>query len=157
MLDNRSMPPSAVIPVLNCPDVVAASAWLRSAFGFLERLAIGRHRIQLSYGSGSLVLVNGPSAPANVMVRVEDADAHCARARAAGATIVAEPADYPYGERQYTATDPMLSDAVTTHGPLSGAHVPSVNGTVPEKASAVGCDCSTRSLRTQIVTFAAST
>jgi hypothetical protein len=104
MLDNRSMPPSAVIPVLNCPDVVAASAWLRSAFGFLERLAIGGHRIQLSYGSGSLVLVNGPNAPANVMVRVEDADAHCARARAAGATIVAEPADYPYGERQYTAT-----------------------------------------------------
>ena len=107
MLDNRSMPPSAVIPVLNCPDVVAASAWLRSAFGFLERLAISRHRIQLSYGSGSLMLVNGPSAPANVMVRVEDADEHCARARAAGATIVAEPADYPYGERQYTATDPI--------------------------------------------------
>ena len=52
MLDNRSMPPSAVIPELNCPDVVAASAWLRSAFGFLERLAIGTHRIQLSYGSG---------------------------------------------------------------------------------------------------------
>ena len=95
MLDNRSMPPSAVIPVLNCPDVVAASAWLRSAFGFLERLAIGGHRIQLSYGSGSLVLVNGPSAPASVM------------ARAAGARIVAEPADYPYGERQYTATDPI--------------------------------------------------
>jgi Glyoxalase-like domain len=107
MLDNRSMPPSAVIPVLSCPDVVAESAWLREAFGFLERLAIGTHRIQLSYGSGSLVLASGPVTPATLMVRVDDADAHCARARAAGATIVAEPADLPYGERQYTATDPV--------------------------------------------------
>jgi hypothetical protein len=107
MLDNRSMPPSAVIPVLSCPDVVAESAWLREAFGFLERLAIGTHRIQLSYGSGSLVLASGPVTPATLMVRVDDADAHCAQARAAGATIVAEPADLPYGERQYTATDPV--------------------------------------------------
>jgi uncharacterized glyoxalase superfamily protein PhnB len=107
MLDNRSMPPSAVIPVLSCPDVVESSAWLRRAFGFMERLAIGSHRIQLSYGSGSLVLVDGTDGPATVMVRVEDADAHCARARAAGATILAEPADHPYGERQYTATDPV--------------------------------------------------
>jgi hypothetical protein len=107
VLDNRSMPPSAVIPVLRCPDVVAESAWLREAFGFLERLAIGTHRVQLSYGSGSLVLANGPVSPATVMVRVEDVDAHCARARAAGATIVAEPADHPYGERQYTAIDPV--------------------------------------------------
>jgi uncharacterized glyoxalase superfamily protein PhnB len=107
MMDNRSMPPSAVVPVLGCPDVVEASAWLQKAFGFLERLAIGTHRVQLSYGSGSLVLARGPVMPADVMVRVEDADAHCARARAAGATIVSEPADYPFGERQYTATDPV--------------------------------------------------
>jgi hypothetical protein len=107
MLDNRSMPPSAVIPELSCPDVVGQSAWLREAFGFLERLAVGAHRVQLSYGSGSLVLVDGPTVPASTMVRVEDADAHCARARAAGAAIVREPADYPYGERQYTATDPV--------------------------------------------------
>ena len=33
-------------------------------------------------------------------------DAHHARARRAGATIVAAPADQPYGERQYTAEDP---------------------------------------------------
>lgn len=106
MLDNASMPPSAVIPVLSCPDVRASSDWLFAAFGFLERLAIGEHRIQLSYGSGSLVLAAGPAAPATVMVRVEDAEAHCAHARSAGATIAAEPADEPYGERQYTAVDP---------------------------------------------------
>lgn len=106
VLDNASMPPSAVIPVLTCPDVRAASAWLGSAFGFLERLAIGDHHVQLSYGSGSLVLAAGPAHPAEVMVRVKDADAHCATARSAGAVVVREPADLPYGERQYTAVDP---------------------------------------------------
>ena len=39
------------------------------------------------------------------MIRVDDADAHCRHARERGATIVAEPQDYPYGERQYTAED----------------------------------------------------
>lgn len=106
VLDNASMPPSAVIPVLSCPDVRASAGWLGTAFGFLERLVIGDHQVQLSYGSGSLVLAAGPAVPATVLVRIEDADAHCAHARAAGATITAEPADFPYGERQYTAVDP---------------------------------------------------
>jgi uncharacterized glyoxalase superfamily protein PhnB len=39
-------------------------------------------------------------------VRVEDARAHCERARARGAKIVDEPRDFEYGERQYTAEDP---------------------------------------------------
>jgi uncharacterized glyoxalase superfamily protein PhnB len=33
-------------------------------------------------------------------------DAHCARSRAAGATIIREPADQFYGDRTYTAKDP---------------------------------------------------
>jgi uncharacterized glyoxalase superfamily protein PhnB len=36
----------------------------------------------------------------------DDIDAHCARARAAGATIVAEPSDQFYGDRTYRALDP---------------------------------------------------
>jgi uncharacterized glyoxalase superfamily protein PhnB len=39
------------------------------------------------------------------MVRVADARVHCERARKHGARIVAEPEDFPYGERQYTAED----------------------------------------------------
>lgn len=121
------MPPSAVIPVLSCPDVRASSAWLGSAFGFLERLAVGDHQVQLSYGSGSLVLAAGTAVPAAVLVRVEDADAHCAHARAAGATVVAEPADQPYGERQYTAVDPdghtwTFSQTIADVDPASWAH-----------------------------------
>jgi uncharacterized glyoxalase superfamily protein PhnB len=33
-------------------------------------------------------------------------EAHCARARAAGATIIREPADQFYGDRSYMARDP---------------------------------------------------
>jgi uncharacterized glyoxalase superfamily protein PhnB len=37
---------------------------------------------------------------------VDDVDAHWARARDAGATLVGEPDDQPYGERTYRALDP---------------------------------------------------
>ena len=35
-----------------------------------------------------------------------DVDAHHAAAEQAGARIIQPPADYPFGERQYTAEDP---------------------------------------------------
>ena len=41
-----------------------------------------------------------------VYAYTKDVDAHCARARAAGAKIVEEPADQPYGDRRYGAEDP---------------------------------------------------
>jgi uncharacterized glyoxalase superfamily protein PhnB len=40
-----------------------------------------------------------------VMVRVDDVDVHYSRALAYGATITQEPADYPFGERQYSCCD----------------------------------------------------
>jgi uncharacterized glyoxalase superfamily protein PhnB len=40
------------------------------------------------------------------MVRVDDADTHCERARKYGARILMEPTTFEYGERQYTAEDP---------------------------------------------------
>jgi uncharacterized glyoxalase superfamily protein PhnB len=40
-----------------------------------------------------------------VHVEVSDIDAHCARARAAGAEIIVEPADQFYGHRTYRARD----------------------------------------------------
>jgi uncharacterized glyoxalase superfamily protein PhnB len=48
-----------------------------------------------------------PSAPAGhaLLVRVDDLDAHHAQAVASAARIVQEPADFPYGERQYAAED----------------------------------------------------
>ena len=112
MQTNRSMPSSQVIPELAYPDVAEAAAWLCKAFGFTERLRIGSHRAQLSYGNGAVVVVaaspgSGPGFGIvhSVMVRVENADEHCVQAASAGALIVGPPATYPYGERQYTAQD----------------------------------------------------
>ena len=115
MKPNRSIPSSTVVPVLIYPDVRAAVDWLGTAFGFVERVRIGEdHRSQLSFGEGAVIIgdVRGqrraPRASEvthSVMVRVDDVDAHCDHARAHGAHIVEEPADFPYGERQYTAED----------------------------------------------------
>lgn len=110
MIENRSVPTASVIPELAYADVLAASEWICAAFGFTERLRIGSHRVQLVYGDGALIAIERAHAPegarSSVLVRVEDVDAHHERATAHGATIVREPADYPYGERQYTAEDP---------------------------------------------------
>lgn len=114
MLANRSMPSSTVIPVLVYDDVAEAIAWLCEAFGFTERWRAGSHRAQLAVGDGAVVVAErrGEGSPSrahgchSVMVRVEDVDAHHERARKRGAPILQTPADYPYGERQYTTEDP---------------------------------------------------
>jgi uncharacterized glyoxalase superfamily protein PhnB len=52
-----------------------------------------------------IVIQRDDPSPANVLVRVPDAAAHHERAAAAGARIISEPTDFPYGERQYNAED----------------------------------------------------
>jgi uncharacterized glyoxalase superfamily protein PhnB len=113
---NRSVPPVTVIPVLTYPDVRAAVGWLASAFGAVEHVRIGEgHRAQMSIGGGAFVVaeptptrrppVPGQPVSVSIMVRVEDVRTHRARAGAAGATIVGEPTDHMYGERQYGVED----------------------------------------------------
>lgn len=99
------MPSSTVIPVLSYPDVRAAVAWLCATFGFVERLRIGEHRAQLSFGDGSVVVTGGAvgamdAGGHSVMLRVPDALAHYERARLGGAQTSGPPTDHPYGERQ---------------------------------------------------------
>ncbi len=125
---NRSMPPGVIIPELAYPDVRQAVDWLCRSFGFVERLRIGNHRAQLSFGEGSII-VTAIAAPQSddvdaaasgspvstlvpagrfihsIMVRVADVDSHYGRAKQSGAEIISPPADYPYGERQYTVDD----------------------------------------------------
>jgi len=113
---NRSVPSATVIPVLVYPDVGKAVDWLVAAFACAERLRIGdNHRSQLSFGDGAVIVADThaerrPPHPGEVthslIVRVEHLDSHHERAKAHGARIVAEPADFPFGERQYTAEDP---------------------------------------------------
>ena len=109
MRPNRTMPDTTVMPILPYPDVTEAIAWLTDAFQFTERWRAGDHRAQLAVGENGAVVVTerGPDrvGPADIMVRVDDADAHHAHARDHGATIVQPPRDFPYGERQYDAVD----------------------------------------------------
>jgi uncharacterized glyoxalase superfamily protein PhnB len=110
VIANRSVPPSSVIPVLAYADVADAADWLCTAFGFRQRLRIGAHRAQLVFGDGAVIVTalreGDVRAPSTVHVRVDDAEGHHDHATCAGARILNPPADYPYGERQYSAEDP---------------------------------------------------
>jgi len=110
------MPRSDVIPVLGYPDVGEAITWLCDTFGFTLRWRAGNHRAQLNIGRGAVAVTEhspgkrprsrGRADPSHsIMVRIEDVDKHHARARQRGARILQPPADYPYGERQYTVED----------------------------------------------------
>jgi uncharacterized glyoxalase superfamily protein PhnB len=116
-------------------DAAAAIEWLCSAFGFEVRLKVegenGRiEHCELSLGDGLIMLaqensnaerawkralrspksLNGANTQC-LMFYVDDAEAHCAHARARGARIVEEPAVHDYGDdywsdRSYGAIDP---------------------------------------------------
>lgn len=111
--------------------------WICDAFGFEVKLKVEGEdgqieHSELTYGDG-LIMVGGErpaasnprnwgvsmSAPGSLnmattqylLVHVDDVDAHCAHARAAGAIIVDEPQVHDYGEdywvdRSYGARDP---------------------------------------------------
>ena len=148
-IENRTMPASTIIPELVYDDVTAAIDWLCDTFGFAERWHAGDHRAQLSFAGGTIAITEPRTSralpgPISLVVRVDDADAHCAHARAHGATIVDEPGDHAYGERQYTAQDPgghrwcfsqSIADVAPedwggTSGPALGAapHRPGASG-----------------------------
>jgi uncharacterized glyoxalase superfamily protein PhnB len=110
-------------PMLVYADAPSALAFLAEAFGFEERYrmdmpdgSVGHAEIGLGdqvvmiaseWDAGGVVSpLRLPALHAQIFVRVDDVDAHHARARAAGATIAAEPADQEYGERTYRAIDP---------------------------------------------------
>ena len=109
MLANRSIPRCTVIPELAYPDVGDAVEWLCDVFGFTLRVSIANHRAQLNVGDGAVVVTElaavGVDQAHSLMVRVEDVNHHHERATQRGARILRAPADYPYGERQYTAED----------------------------------------------------
>jgi uncharacterized glyoxalase superfamily protein PhnB len=116
-------------------DAVTAIQWLCEAFGFEVRLKVEGDQGQivhseLTYGEGLIMVaqetpqserrwkttmrspksLNGASTQ-SIMFFVDDADAHCAHARAHGAQIIEEPATHDYGQdywsdRSYGAMDP---------------------------------------------------
>jgi uncharacterized glyoxalase superfamily protein PhnB len=100
------MPPGVIIPELPYDDVNAAAEWLCQAFGFKQRLRIGNHRCQLSFGEGSVIAIERKEpGMSSVLVHVDDVDTHFERVKQLGARIINPPTDYPFGERQYTVED----------------------------------------------------
>lgn len=117
---------ATIIPTLRYLDAPAAIEWLCGAFDFSKHLVISGENesivhAQLTFGKGMIMLgsirddafgrLNG--APAEIggvtqspYIIVTDIDAHCARAKAAGAEIVIEIRDEDYGGRDYSCRDP---------------------------------------------------
>jgi uncharacterized glyoxalase superfamily protein PhnB len=100
------MPPGIIIPELPYDDIGAAATWLCQTFGFKERLRIGDHRFQLSFGQSSVVVIERKEPGiSSILVHVDDVDSHYEHAKQSGAQIINPPADYPFGERQYAVKD----------------------------------------------------
>jgi uncharacterized glyoxalase superfamily protein PhnB len=113
-------------------DASAAIDWLCRAFGFEVQLKVegegGRiEHSELVFGGGLLMVGEstkrerspyrrspkevGGANTQNLMVYVDDVEAHCKRAREAGAKITIEPETHDYGEeywadRSYGCEDP---------------------------------------------------
>jgi uncharacterized glyoxalase superfamily protein PhnB len=109
MTKNRSMPPGEIIPEIPYSNVLESADWLCRAFGFKKRLQIGTHRVQLTFGTSSLVVVekkNSSDTSCSTMLHVQNVDSHFEGAREAGAKIIVPPTDHPFGERQCVIEDP---------------------------------------------------
>ena len=120
----------AIVPCVFYNAPIAALKWLEQAFGF--ELTVLLTDAEGNVGHAEMTFLNavigvggewaGPQlggasmkAPASLggagtqFLRIampEGLDAHCERARAAGARITAEPEDQFYGDRTYRAMDP---------------------------------------------------
>jgi uncharacterized glyoxalase superfamily protein PhnB len=100
------MPPGVIIPELPYEDVGTAAAWLCQAFGFKERLRIGDHRCQLTFGENSLVVIERTEPGTSfILMHVDNVDRCYERAKEFGARIIRLPTDFPFGERQFTVED----------------------------------------------------
>jgi uncharacterized glyoxalase superfamily protein PhnB len=115
--------PPTITTELHYRDPDAALTWLARAFGFETRMLITDERgvtifAEAGWGEAAVAIVpeelplkQSPRASngANTqLVRVRgeiDIESHCARARAAGATIVQEPTQFFFGDRVYVAAD----------------------------------------------------
>ena len=115
-------------------DPAAAIDWLCRAFGFEVQIKVvgdgGRiEHSELVFGGG-LIMVGGPrdkypywKTPSqigggntqNMMVYVDDVEAHCKRAREAGAKIVREMETHDYGEGYWADKDYECEDVGGHH------------------------------------------
>jgi uncharacterized glyoxalase superfamily protein PhnB len=116
-----------IIPTMRYRDGAAAIEWLCDAFGFERHSvfpnpdgSIGHSELKL--GNGMIMVASIQDTPfsrylkqprdvggfvtQSTYIVVPDADAHCAKAKAAGAEILLDIKTQDYGGRDYTCRDP---------------------------------------------------
>lgn len=126
MSNNAANTVATIIPTIRYRDAPAALDWLVRAFGFEQHLVVEEEGLvahaQLVFGNGMIMIgserdhdfdsLQKPLAdPAGSVsqspyIIIDNVDAHYEQAAAAGATIITEPEDQPYGGRLYSCRDP---------------------------------------------------
>ncbi len=126
-MNTSSFTALAIIPSFRYEDAPAAIDFLCAAFGFEKhvvyegaggridhaQLKLGPHYIMLGSASDDMSWplqtprrLGGATGGVYIVLESDaEVDAHCARARAAGATIIREPESPDYGGRNYGARD----------------------------------------------------
>lgn len=112
-----------IVPSLYYDDPKAAMDWLARAFGFEIQEAVPGPGGEIVHAEMRLMdglIMIGPtsampewhspralegSITQELYVYVDDVDAHCERARGAGARVVSEPEEKFYGDRNYRVED----------------------------------------------------
>ena len=110
-----------IIPVVPYEDIRAGHDFLVEVLGFTSgglvedgdgrvihgEVRAGERRIWLHEASSGLSTPRtAGTASAGTVVHVADVDAHFEHAKAKGATILREPTDQDYGQREYGVRDP---------------------------------------------------
>lgn len=112
-----------IFPAIRYRDAGAALQWLKDAFGAEEKDVFRGedgtiHHAELIVGGGVIMFGQhaeegwlGGATPdplgstVSLYIAVEDPDAHHARATGAGARVVRDLEDMPYGSREYSVRD----------------------------------------------------
>jgi uncharacterized glyoxalase superfamily protein PhnB len=115
-----------LVPSVIYDDAPAAIDFLVKAFGFERNMVVPgpndtiAHAQLVIRGTSAMIML-GSSATSSlglkspralggvasaIYIVIDNVDAHCQRARAAGATILREPTDEDYGGRDYSCRDP---------------------------------------------------
>jgi uncharacterized glyoxalase superfamily protein PhnB len=123
-----------VTPMLSYEDIGRALDWLSQAFGFRERTRMTNEdgkigHAEMEIGESGVIMLGTPGpdyrSPRHhaetcveaqrwsqvpyvidgLHVAIDDVDGHWQRARDAGAKILSDPRDEPYGERSYRVED----------------------------------------------------
>lgn len=120
MTENPPTGMSRIVPYVFYEDVASAIDWLTKAFGLVEKLRYTEEdgsvsHAEVRFANGTLMLGDPGGAYENpkrhghlhssLVVYVDDVDDHHVRAKSAGAEVIDEPADKPFGDRMYSVLD----------------------------------------------------